>query len=132
MFDNLSLVLFFLQKAHDGINMNQIAFRRPTHVYQSDSCPAGLGGYIHDGFAWRVYLPSHLLCRASNNLLELLAAIITPWVDTIAGHLNTGNCALSLTNSTTSKGWLRKTFFCKADDMVQASVRIEVAQEHAM
>jgi hypothetical protein len=123
---------FFLWKAHKGVNMNQIAFRQPTHVYRSDSCPAGLGGYSHAGFAWRFYLPEDLLFRASNNLLEHIAAIITPWVDIIAGRLEKGDCALSMTDSTTSEGWLRKTNFLEDVDLVQASVRIQVAREHAM
>jgi hypothetical protein len=122
---------FFLDKAHKGVNMNQIAFRRPTHVYRSDSCPAGLGGYSHAGYAWRIYLPENLLFRASNNLLEHIAAIITPWIDIIAGRLMRGDCALSMTDSTTSEGWLRKTNFLEAMDLVQARVRIQVAREHA-
>jgi hypothetical protein len=44
----------------------------------SDSCPAGLEGYSHEGFAWRFYLPDDLKFRASNYLLEHLAAIISP------------------------------------------------------
>ena len=31
---DLKLMDLFLGKAHEGINMNQIAFRRPTHVYR--------------------------------------------------------------------------------------------------
>jgi len=130
--DDLTLMLFFLRRAKQGINMNQIAFRRPTHVYRSDSCPAGLGGYSHEGPAWRYYLPTELQFRASNNLLEHMAAIITPWVDILAGRLSTGDCALSMTDSTTSEGWLRKTNFLEDDDLVQAGVRIQVAREHAM
>ena len=129
---DLKLMNFFLSKAHEGVDMNQIAFRRPTHVYRSDSCPAGLGGYSHLGFAWRFYLPDDLLFRASNNLLEHIAAIITPWVDILAGRLKRGDCTLSMTDSTTSKGWLRKTNFLEDADLVQASVRIQVAREHAM
>ena len=129
---DLKLMEYFLQKAHKGVNMNQIAFRRPTHVYRSDSCPAGLGGYSHMGFAWRYYLPDDLLFCASNNLLEHIAAIITPWIDIIAGRLMKGDCALSMTDSTTSEGWLRKTNFLEEVDLVQASVRIQVAREHAM
>ena len=124
-------MLFFLTKAHNGVNMNQIAYRRPRHVYRSDSCPAGLGGYSHAGFAWRFYLPDDLLFRATNNLLEHIAAVITPWVDIICGRLDVGDCALSMTDSTTSEGWLRKTNFREDDDLVQASVRIQVAREHA-
>ena len=48
---DLILMLRFLAKAHDGIDMNIISYRRPTHVYRSDSCPFGLGGYSGDGFA---------------------------------------------------------------------------------
>jgi len=129
---DLKLMLSFLRKAHEGVNMNQIAFRRPTHIYRSDSCPAGLGGYSHTGFAWRYYLPDHLLFRASNNLLEHIAAIITPWIDILVGRLGVGDCALSMTDSTTSEGWLRKTNFLEEDDLVQASVRIQVAREHTM
>ena len=130
--DDLTLMLFFLRRAKQGINMNQITFQRPTHVYRSDSCPAGLGGYSHERPAWRYYLPTELQFRASNNLLEHIAAIITPWVDILAGRLSTGDCALSMTDSTTSEGWLRKTNFLEDDDLVQAGVRIQVAREHAM
>ena len=58
--------------------MNLLVFRKPTKVYRSDSCPAGMGGYSSNGFAWRWYVPEHLKFRASNNLLEHLASIVTP------------------------------------------------------
>ena len=76
-----------VKKAQKGISLNQIAHRKPTHVYCWDSCPAGLGKYSNKSFAWRFKIPSHLQLRASNNLLEHLAAVITPWVDIIAGRL---------------------------------------------
>jgi hypothetical protein len=44
--EDLRFLLFVLGKCQEGIGLNLIAFRRPTHVYRSDSCPAGLGGYI--------------------------------------------------------------------------------------
>ena len=56
--------------------MNLLAFRSPDRIYYSDSCPAGLGGYSDQGFAWRFAIPDELLFRASNNLLEFLAAVI--------------------------------------------------------
>ena len=68
----------------------------------------------------------------SNNLLEHLAAIVTPWIDIIAGRLTDGDCVLSMTDSTTSEGWLRKTNFREtSDDDTQAAVRIDVARKHA-
>ncbi len=68
----------------------------------------------------------------SNNLLEHIAAIITPWVDIIAGHLTRGDCTLSMTDSTTSEGWLKKTNFIKnGKSPIQATIRLEVACLHA-
>ena len=46
---DLDLMLFFLGKAKLGIDMNLLAYMKPTHVYRSDSCPAGLGGYSCEG-----------------------------------------------------------------------------------
>ncbi len=111
--------------------MNQIAYRKPTHVYRSDACPVGMGGYSHKRFAWQFYLPEDLKFRASNNLLEHMAGIISPWVDILAGHLNDGDCSLSMTDSTTSKGWMRKMNFKEEKHKIQATIRIEVAQSHA-
>jgi len=113
--------------------LNSIAFQKPTHIYRSDSCPAGLGGYSNKGWVYRWYLlPDHLLFRASNNLLEHLAAVISPWVDIIAGRLKPQDCVLSMTDSTTAEGWLKKPNFSKlGESPIQASVRIEAAQKQA-
>jgi hypothetical protein len=99
--NDLQLMIFFIKKAHEGVSMNQIAYRKPTQAYRSDLCPAGIGGYSHKGLAWRSAIPPDLQFRASNNLLESLAAVIKPWVDIIVGHLQKGDCALSMTDSTT-------------------------------
>ena len=130
--EDLKLMLKFLKIANTGISFNTIAFRRPTHVYRSDSCPAGLGGYSHEGFAWRWYLPEDLKFRATNNLLEHLAAIVSPWVDILAGRLKSQDCVLSMTDSTTAEGWLRKSNFSElGESKLQASVRIEAARMQA-
>jgi hypothetical protein len=130
--NNLRFMIGVIKRAHKGIHLNIIVYQRPTHVYHSDLRPAGLGGYSDSGFAWRWYLPAHLLFRALNNLLEHLAAIITPWFDIVRGCLKAGNCALSMTHSTTSEGWLRKTNFSKlGNDPIQASVCLEAARMHA-
>ena len=129
---DLLFLLFVLGKCNQFIDLNLTAFQQPTHVYRSDSCPAGLEKYSREGFAWRFYLPDNLQFRASNNLLEHLAAIITPWIDIIAGRLTKGDCALSMTDSTTSEGWLRKSNFIEdGEDPIQATIRIEVARLHA-
>ena len=44
-----------------GIDMNLIAFCSPTHIYWSDSCLFGLGGYSNEGYAsWRFEIPDDL------------------------------------------------------------------------
>jgi hypothetical protein len=114
---------------HDSISMNIIVYQCPMHIYHSDSCPAGLGGYNNSSFAWQYYLKPEHQFQATNNLLEHIAAIITPWVDIIWARLLLGGCALSMTNSTTSEGWLHKTNFSKLkEDPIQATVRLEVAR----
>ncbi len=112
-------MLDFLDRAKQGIDINLLTYRKPTHVYQSDACPGGIGGYSHAGFAWRFHLPKNLQFRASINLLEHLAAIITPWADILAGRLNQGDCALSMTDNTTSAGWMQKSNFREECDPVQ-------------
>jgi hypothetical protein len=82
--NDLLLMLCFLDIAKKGNDMNLIAFCKPTHVYRSDSCPFGLGGYSDEGFAWCFEIPEELHFRASNNLLEYIAPIITPWVNIVA------------------------------------------------
>ena len=130
--NNLDLMTpCFLQKGRRGISMNEIAYCKPTHVYCSDSCPIGMRGCSHKGFVWQFYLPDKLQFRASNNLLEPIAGIISPWVNILAGGLKEGDYALSMTDSTTSEGWTRKTNFKKGLDHVKASVRIEVVRGHA-
>ena len=81
--------------------------------------------------AWRFKIPDDLLFKASNNFLEFIASIVTPWVDLIARRLKAGDCALSMTDSTTSAGWLKKTNFDDESNNIEAKVRNEAARKHA-
>ncbi len=67
---DLVLMQQILDKVQKGIDMNLLAFRAPDQIYYSDSCPAGLGGYSNQGFAWRIKVPGELLFCVTNNLLE--------------------------------------------------------------
>lgn len=53
-------MLQFLELGRKGVDLNLIAYLAPSHVYYSDSCPAGLGGYSWDGVAWRFIVPPDL------------------------------------------------------------------------
>ena len=120
---DLELMQSILDKAKKGIDMNLLAFRLPDRIYYSDSCPAGLGGYSDQGFAWRFAIPDNLLFCTSNNLLKFLAAVITPWIDILNDRFTAGDCALSMTDSTTTEGWMRKSNFVESNESpVQATV----------
>ena len=106
---DLELMKEILAKAKIGIDMNLLACLAPDQTYYSDLCPAGLRGYSDQGHAWRFYVPSHLQFQATNNLLEYLAKIITPWIGLLPGRLERGDCTLSMTDSTTAEGWMRKS-----------------------
>ena len=122
-----------LNKAKEGIYMNLLAFRLPDCIYYSDSCPAGLGAYSDQGNVWCFKLPDNLQFCAPNNLLEFLATIITPWIDIIKGRLNPGDCALSMTDSTTAEGWVQKSNFVEPDDNpIQVTTRVDVARKYSL
>jgi hypothetical protein len=94
-----------------------------------DSCPAGLGRYYDQGFAWRFYLPENLKFQSPNNLLKHIAAIISPWIDILADQLKDGDCFLSIGDSTTLEGWLGNTNFLEeGDDLIQALIKLKVAR----
>ncbi len=57
--------------------------------------------------------------------------VITPWVDILAGRLNRGDCALSMTDNTTSARWMQKSNFREESEPVQAAARILVTRTHA-
>ncbi len=57
---DLELMLHFLEIGEKGVDMNLIAYLTLTHIYHSDSCPAGLGGYRNKGFAWHYSIPQSL------------------------------------------------------------------------
>ena len=125
-------MIYFLDKAKEGVNINLKAYRKPTDIYRFDSCQAGLVGYSHEGFAWRFYILWELQVRASNNLLDHIRSIITPWIDIIRGRLKPGDCSLSITDSSTSEGWDRKKNFKEdGDETIQATVRLEVSRGDA-
>jgi len=94
--------------------------------------PGRTRGIQPQRLCWHFYLPDELKFRASNNLLKHLAPIIMPWIDIIAGRLKKDDCALSMTDSTTSEGWLRKSNFIEdGEDPIQATIRLEVARLNA-
>ena len=132
--DDLEIALKMLKKANNGISMNLLSFRKPTLCYRADACPWGIGGYNSKGRAWRWELPTKLRWRATLNMLEFVAAVIGPWIDIIENNLPPMSCILSMTDSTTTNGWLRRSNFndCnQQENAEQNQCKLELARKHA-
>ncbi len=128
---DLELMQLILDKENNETNMNLLAFRTPDRVYYYDSCPAGLKDNSNQGNAWQFKVPDKLKFQATNNLLKFLAAVITPWIDIVKGRLNQGDCALSMTDSTTAERWMKKSNFIKPNDNpIQATTCVDVARHY--
>ena len=65
-------------------------------------------------------------------MLEHLETVITPWVDIIEKRLGPGDCSLSMADSSTSEGCLKKSNFIEeGDEAIQATIRLEVSRGDA-
>lgn len=126
---NLEIFLSFLNTAHKGLSMNNLVYRRPTLIYRSDASEFGMGGYnLTSGIAWRFELPLHCRNRTSLNSLEFLACVISIWVDSFHNVIEPESCLLTLMDSTTALGWIRKSNFAdKSDEFVQLSTAQQLA-----
>jgi hypothetical protein len=101
----------FLPEVHNGIKINLLTYRRPSHILFSDACPSGLGGYsVNTGKAWRWKIPQLFLqsVQNKNNLLEFLASIITTWISLLDISTASLSCILALGDNTSAVGWLHK------------------------
>ena len=132
--EDLKLHLKFLRKAKEGISMNVLTYREPTHIYRSDACPAGIGGFSAKGRAWRWEIPKDLRFRATLNMLEHVAAIVGPWIDITEGNMPKLSCILSMTDSSTAAGWLRKSNFSesKNENKELISAKLKLSRSHAL
>ena len=114
--------------------MNYLYYRSPTRCFRADACPWGIGGYSSKGRAWRWELPLHLFWRATLNMLEFVASTIGPWIDLIEQNLPPLSCILSMSDSTTSNGWLKKSNFNDDDEEEEAAhlgCKLELARAHS-
>jgi hypothetical protein len=90
--------------------LNLLTYRRPTHIFWSDACPSGLGGFSSkSGKAWRFQIPNEFLqtVQKQNNLLEFVASIVSVWIE-ILDSAPSQSCFLSFADNTSAVGWLHK------------------------
>jgi hypothetical protein len=59
--DDLKLWLHFLEQAVNGMSLNLLTFRHPTHIGRSDASEHGIGSFsATTGIAWRWKIPLKL------------------------------------------------------------------------
>jgi hypothetical protein len=109
--EDLKLMSRIIKRAHQGVDMNNLAHSFPNVVLKNDSCPFGLGGFNIVGDGWRWIIPPELRFRAPNNLLEHLANIVSIKLELLNGNIKKGDCVLTMTDSIVSTAWLRKSNF---------------------
>jgi hypothetical protein len=109
--EDLKLFQHFINHASNkGISMNNIVYRKPTHILHSDSSLFGIGGYnTITGEAWHIELPVVCRLRTSLNALEFLAAMISIWLESLREKIPKESCRLSQTDSPSAARWLRKS-----------------------
>jgi hypothetical protein len=110
---DLELWIFFLSHlTHQGVSINNICLTTPSAIVYSDACEWGIGGYTTHGHAWRFLLPKAAQGRASINLLEFLAAIVTIHLSiTKDPHSTNHPHILAFTDNSSAAGWLYHSTF---------------------
>lgn len=65
-------------------------------------------------------------------MLEHIASTICPWIGIFSGDLPSSSCLLSMTDSTTSAGWLRKSNFANEDETkLHTKAKLTMSRMHA-
>jgi hypothetical protein len=115
---DLELWVFFIHHlTTTGISINNICLTAPSAITYSDACEWGIGGYTTHGNAWRYLLPPHLHNRASINLLEFIAAIVTIHLSiTQDPHSTVHPHILAFTDNSSAAGWLFHSTFNPVKD----------------
>jgi hypothetical protein len=127
IFKDLDLWLKLLKRATTGVSLNLLVHRNPTHVYRTDACLHGLGGYSDRGRAWRFEFPEHLLGRATINLLEYIGTFVSPWVDFVEGQMEPEASILAESDNATASAWCHKSNF----ESEQRPTHLKVSRRYA-
>ena len=111
--EDLHLWNFILVHLADtGVSINNVCFVRPSAITYSDACTWGLGGLTMQGHAWQYIIPIYLRGRASINVLEFLAAIVTIELSLKEDkHRNNHPHILAFTDNSSALGWMFHSTF---------------------
>ncbi len=124
---DLRLWIKFLSKAHEGISINNVVFRSPTSIPQSDASETGIGGYsLQHNKLWRYQFTIEEQRSFSLNTKEYIAAVIAALIS-LQNDPCEYPCVLSLGDSSSTTSWLHKS----NHDPASSPVHNEIARWHA-
>lgn len=132
--NDLNFHIEILDLARKGMSMNLLRYRKADILYRANTCPTGLGGYSARGRARHFMIPINLQLRATQNMLEHLVLIIGPWIDIIEGNMKPFSCLISMTDSTSIQGWLKKSTFKENDkeSKEMTPAKLHISRSHAL
>lgn len=119
---DLQLWIEFLNKAHRGISINLLTYRKPDVTCWSDASFTGMGGYNSLGHAWWFELPLECRGRFTLYCLEYVSSIITISLYLMSSPSTEFPCILSLLDSTSAIGWLHSSSFADASQATHVSL----------
>ena len=119
----------------EGSAIQNITHSLPDIFCWSDACEYGLGGFDSNGLAWQWEIPKKLRGRASINLLEFIASVITILLS-LKG-LTKNKKIFALTDNSSALGWLFKASFHPAeksnhDTVARFFARSIIKNEHSI
>ena len=108
--DDLELFKEFLAiMSTSGTSIPNITYSLPDFVCWSDASSYGIGGFNHEGLAWQWRIPQHLVGKASINLLEFVASVVTIMIS--LKDKEKDSKILAFTDNSSALGWLFKASF---------------------
>ena len=109
---DLVLWLKMLAKANAGLDINNLVFREPDHIWRGDACEYQLGGFnVTTGRAWRWFIPEKYHGVMSINFLEFITAGINVHLGVLEDQPAKGDAFLNITDSCVTDGWMPKSNF---------------------
>ena len=88
-----------------------------------------MDGFTSEGLVWKWKFPRDLVGVLSINLLEFIASVVCIWLDSTLDLIPEESCLLSMGDSTTATGWMRKSNFQpEGESDTDTTAKLQVAR----
>ena len=108
-----------------GASIPNVTYALPDYFYWSDASSHSLGGFNHEGLAWRWEIPKKWKNVVSINLLEFIVAVVT--IMLLLKDKPKDSKILAFADNSSALGWLYKSSFHPASKVNHDKVAREFA-----